>query len=53
MRVGFIGLGHIGADMAKSLAASPFELTVFDVVPARSESLGRSAPQPGSHSRSI
>jgi 3-hydroxyisobutyrate dehydrogenase-like beta-hydroxyacid dehydrogenase len=33
MRVGFIGLGHIGADMAKSLAASPFELTVFDVVP--------------------
>jgi 3-hydroxyisobutyrate dehydrogenase len=33
MRVGFIGLGHIGADMAKSLAAAPFELTVFDVAP--------------------
>jgi 3-hydroxyisobutyrate dehydrogenase len=33
MRVGFIGLGHIGADMAKSLVAPPFELTVFDVAP--------------------
>lgn len=33
MRVGFIGLGHIGAPMARALAAPPFELTVFDVVP--------------------
>jgi 3-hydroxyisobutyrate dehydrogenase-like beta-hydroxyacid dehydrogenase len=33
MRVGFIGLGHIGAAMAQALVAPPFELTVFDVVP--------------------
>ncbi|MDB6100819.1 MAG: putative oxidoreductase [Gammaproteobacteria bacterium] len=33
-RVGFIGLGHIGADMAESLVAPAFELTVFDVAPA-------------------
>jgi 3-hydroxyisobutyrate dehydrogenase len=59
MRVGFIGLGHIGADMAKSLAAPPFELTVFDVAPAplgRFEGiarLGGSAADVGRHSEIV
>ena len=49
MRVGFIGLGHIGAPMARALAAPPFELTVFDVVPEaldRFEDTARLAASP-------
>jgi 3-hydroxyisobutyrate dehydrogenase-like beta-hydroxyacid dehydrogenase len=59
MRVGFIGLGHIGADMAKSLAAPPFELTVFDVAPgalSRFEGiarLGGTAADVGRHSEIV
>jgi 3-hydroxyisobutyrate dehydrogenase len=34
MKVGFIGLGSLGAPMARRLAQSGFELTVCDVVPA-------------------
>ena len=30
-RVGFIGLGAMGAPMARNLASAGFELTVFDV----------------------
>jgi len=55
---GFIGLGHIGSDMAKSLVAPPFELTVFDVAPALSavsrESPGWPAPlRCGRHSEIV
>jgi 3-hydroxyisobutyrate dehydrogenase-like beta-hydroxyacid dehydrogenase len=59
MRVGFIGLGHIGVDMAKSLAAAPFELTVFDVAPgalSRFEGVARlagSAADVGRHSEIV
>jgi 3-hydroxyisobutyrate dehydrogenase-like beta-hydroxyacid dehydrogenase len=59
MRVGFIGLGHIGSDMAKSLAAAPFELTVFDVAPgalSRFEGIARlvgSAADVGRHSEIV
>jgi 3-hydroxyisobutyrate dehydrogenase-like beta-hydroxyacid dehydrogenase len=59
MRVGFIGLGHIGADMTKSLAAAPFELTVFDVAPgalSRFEGIARlvgSAADVGRHSEIV
>jgi 3-hydroxyisobutyrate dehydrogenase len=59
MRVGFIGLGHIGTDMAKSLAAAPFELTVFDVAPgalSRFEGIARlvgSAADVGRHSEIV
>jgi len=59
MRVGFIGLGHIGSDMAKSLAAPPFELTVFDVAPgalSRFEGIARlasSASDVGRHSEIV
>src|SRR5579859_2756053 len=34
MKVGFIGLGHIGGPMAQNLTVPPFELTVYDVVSA-------------------
>ena len=59
MRVGFIGLGHIGADMAKSLVAPSFELTVFDVAPAAlgrfegSARLASSAADVGRHSEIV
>jgi len=59
MRAGFIGLGHIGADMAQALVAPPFELTVFDVVPAalkRFEAIARlagCAAEVGRHSEIV
>lgn len=34
MKVGFIGLGNIGKPMAEQLGVPPFELTVYDAVPA-------------------
>jgi 3-hydroxyisobutyrate dehydrogenase len=34
MKVGFIGLGNIGKPMAEQLTAPPFELTVYDALPA-------------------
>ena len=37
MRVAFLGLGAIGAPMAKHLAAPPFELAVWNRSPARSD----------------
>ena len=37
MKVGYIGLGNIGAPMAQQLTAAPFELTVYDVSAAAME----------------
>jgi 3-hydroxyisobutyrate dehydrogenase-like beta-hydroxyacid dehydrogenase len=34
-RLGFIGLGAIGAPMAKTLVTSGFQLSVFDILPER------------------
>ena len=31
VKIGFIGLGNIGAPMARRLCAAPFDLVVFDV----------------------
>ena len=36
MKVGFIGLGSMGAPMANNLAAAGFDVMVFDLDPARS-----------------
>jgi 3-hydroxyisobutyrate dehydrogenase len=33
-KIGFIGLGSMGGDQARQLAKLPFQLTVFDAVPA-------------------
>ncbi|RRJ85165.1 3-hydroxyisobutyrate dehydrogenase [Aestuariirhabdus litorea] len=39
MKIGFIGLGHMGGPMAKNLVAAGHELKVFDLVPAAVQSL--------------
>ena len=39
MRVGYLGLGDMGAPMAARLAAAGFALRVFDLLPARVEAL--------------
>ena len=35
MRIGFIGLGHMGGPMSRRLAEAGYDLTVFDLDPAR------------------
>ena len=35
MKVGFIGLGSMGAPMAKNLVAAGFDVAVFDIEPSR------------------
>jgi 3-hydroxyisobutyrate dehydrogenase-like beta-hydroxyacid dehydrogenase len=42
MRVGFIGLGNIGRDIAWDLAVPGNELTIYDVVPAAAVEFGKS-----------
>lgn len=39
-RIGFVGLGAMGAPMARTLLAAGFVVTVFDVDPARSAAFG-------------
>ena len=39
MRVGFIGLGHVGAKLAGSLLRNGFDLTVRDIDPAAANTL--------------
>ncbi|MCL6417224.1 3-hydroxyisobutyrate dehydrogenase [Aestuariirhabdus sp. Z084] len=39
MKIGFIGLGHMGGPMAKNLVAAGHELKVFDLVPSAVQSL--------------
>src|SRR5918998_3779246 len=38
-RIGFVGLGVMGAPMAKSLASAGFRLSVFDVRPKNAQPL--------------
>jgi 3-hydroxyisobutyrate dehydrogenase len=42
-RIGFIGLGAMGAPMARNVAASGFELAVFDVDEARTGAVAQDA----------
>lgn len=39
MKIGFIGLGHMGQPMAKNLLKAGFQVTVYDVVPAAVQAL--------------
>jgi 3-hydroxyisobutyrate dehydrogenase len=39
MRIGFIGLGHMGAPMVRQLLANHHPVTVFDIAPAAIEAL--------------
>jgi 3-hydroxyisobutyrate dehydrogenase len=41
MRIGFIGLGVMGAPMACNLAAAGFHLSVFDADPTRAPAIAR------------
>ena len=47
MRLGFIGLGSMGAAMARNLADAGHDLTVYDLDPGRVEDLARSGARPG------
>lgn len=46
MRLGFIGLGSMGAAMARNLAGAGHDLTVYDLDPGRVEDLVRSGARP-------
>jgi 3-hydroxyisobutyrate dehydrogenase len=39
MGLGFVGLGSMGAPMASNLVAAGFDVTVFDLEPARMAAL--------------
>lgn len=47
MRLGFIGLGSMGAAMARNLAGAGHDLTVYDLDPGRVDDLVRSGARPG------
>ncbi len=39
MKIGFVGLGHMGSHMAQNLVKAGFQVTVFDVVPTAIDAL--------------
>jgi 3-hydroxyisobutyrate dehydrogenase len=46
MHIGFLGLGHMGAPMARNLLKAGHRLTVFDPVPASVASLVEAGARP-------
>jgi 3-hydroxyisobutyrate dehydrogenase-like beta-hydroxyacid dehydrogenase len=44
MKVGFIGLGHMGSAMAKNLVIAGNDVTVFNRTPGRSRALRSQTP---------
>jgi 3-hydroxyisobutyrate dehydrogenase-like beta-hydroxyacid dehydrogenase len=48
MRVGFIGLGSLGAPIARKIARSGFPLVVYDINPAAMEAFDEPGAQPAS-----
>ncbi len=52
-RVGFIGLGNIGAPMARSLCGGPFEVVVFDLVEEAISELVASGARPATSCRDV
>jgi 3-hydroxyisobutyrate dehydrogenase-like beta-hydroxyacid dehydrogenase len=53
MRLGFIGLGSMGAAMARNLADAGHDLTVYDLDPGRVEDLARSGARPGTSGEDV
>jgi 3-hydroxyisobutyrate dehydrogenase-like beta-hydroxyacid dehydrogenase len=53
MRLGFIGLGSMGAAMARNLAGAGHDLTVYDLDPGRVEDLVRSGARPGASGEDV
>ncbi len=52
-RVGFIGLGNIGAPMARTLCAGPFEVVVFDLVDEAVAALADAGARPAASCREV
>jgi len=53
VRVGFIGLGHMGGPMAHKLVEAEYDLVVFDLVPDRVESLVRAGADSAETAREV
>ena len=53
MRLGFIGLGSMGAAMARNLADDGHDLTVYDLDAGRVEDLARSGDRPGTSGEDV
>jgi 3-hydroxyisobutyrate dehydrogenase-like beta-hydroxyacid dehydrogenase len=53
MRLGFIGLGSMGAAMARNLVNAGHDLTVYDLDPGRVEDLARSGARPGTSGQDV
>ena len=45
-QIGFVGLGIMGAPMARNLAAAGFDVTVYNRTPAKAEALFAHAGEP-------
>jgi 3-hydroxyisobutyrate dehydrogenase len=53
MRLGFIGLGSMGAAMARNLADAGHDLTVYDLDPGRVQDLARCGARPGTSGQDV
>lgn len=49
MKIGLIGLGHMGSEMARNLLKAGYELTVYDIVPASLQALVNAGAAPAKH----
>jgi 2-hydroxy-3-oxopropionate reductase len=52
-RIGFIGLGIMGAPMAQNLLKAGYELTVYDIVGEKIDALVRAGARAGSSSKGV
>ena len=52
-RVGFIGLGNIGAPMAQTLCTGPFEVVAYDLVEEAVAALAAAGASPAASSREV
>jgi len=52
-KIGFIGLGIMGKPMAQNLLKAGYELTVYDVIPARLEEVVQAGARRGSSSKDV
>ena len=52
-RVGFIGLGNIGAPMAQTLCTGPFEVVAYDLVEEAVAALAEAGASPAASSREV
>jgi 3-hydroxyisobutyrate dehydrogenase len=53
MRLGYIGLGSMGGEMARNLARAGHDLTVYDLDPSRVEDMVRSGARPAASGQEV